>query len=375
MKNDKSYMKIKVAVVHYWWFRTRGGEKVLIEILKLYPNADLFLHCGDKELIYKELEKIKFKGNLYFSFVNKVPFISKIYQFLFFLMPFASECFNFDNYNLVISSESGPSKNIITRVDSTHICYCHSPMRYIWDMKNIYESNLGFLKKIIFRYTANKMRIIDYISSSRVDYFIANSNFIKQRISKYYKKDSYVIYPPVNLDRFYISKKKNFYLLFGELIIYKNPQVAIEAFNTLGYKLYVIGDGPLINTLKNTAKNNIKFLGRVNDDLVAKFLSEAKALIYPGIEDFGIIPVEAMASGTPVIAYNKGGVKDTIKKNTTGILYDSDTSESLINAIQKFEKNINLFDSNEIREYSFNFSESLFRNKFSSYIIKCLKKN
>lgn len=363
---------MKIAVVHYWWFKTRGGEKVLIELLKIYPYANLFLHCGDVKLITKELQKINFKGEIKFSYINKIPFISKIYKFIFFLMPSASENFNFDDYNLIISSESGPAKNIITPVDSIHICYCHSPMRYIWDFKNIYINKLGVIKKQFFQLISYYARKTDYLSAMRVDKFIANSSFIQRRIKKIYHLESTIIYPPVDINSFYLSNKKNYYLYFGELIEYKKPDIVIQAFNKLGSNIYIIGNGPMKKELQKNANKNIKFLDWQTDANIRKYLSEAQALIYPGIEDFGIIPVEAMASGTPVIAFKKGGILDSLDENICGIFFEEQNDLSLINAIIKFENKIKIFDSVKIKNYSQKFSSESFRVNFNKFIKKIL---
>lgn len=365
---------MKIAIVHYWWFRTRGGEKVLMEILKKYPNSDLYLLCGSKRLINSELKKINFQGSVNYSALNKIPFISKIYKNLFFIMPFFLELFNFNNYKLIISSESGPAKNIITPVGSTHICYCHSPMRYLWDMKDIYLNNTNILKKFFANIIFYSARKADLLSSFRVDFFIANSSFIKKRIWKFYKRKSEVIFPPVDVNNFKLSNKKNFYLYFGELINYKNPKLAIDVFNKLGHELIVIGDGPLFSELKKISNENIKFLGRLDDYQIAQYLSQAKCLVYPGIEDFGIIPVEAMASGTPVIAANKGGALDTIMHSKTGLLVENNV-QSFIAAIENVEKgSVSFFTSKEIQEYAKKFSQEKFLINLEKFINKCLKK-
>ena len=196
---------MRIAIVHYWWFKTRGGEKVILKLLEMFPEADLFLHCGSKKLILNELSGVKHSGNVHFSFIIRLPFIKKLYQFYFALMPFASETFNFDDYDIIISSESGPAKNIITPVSSIHMCYCHSPMRYIWDLKNEYIKKTNFIKKILFILISYFARKTDFISSTRVDLFIANSTFVEKGIEKFYKRKSIVINPPVEIESFTLS--------------------------------------------------------------------------------------------------------------------------------------------------------------------------
>ena len=232
-----------------------------------------------------------------------------------------------------------------------------------------------FIKKFFIEIILSYSRKVDVLSSLRVDHFISISSHIQDRINKFYKRKSTIIFPPVDIEKFSISKKKsNYYLYFGELNEYKKPELAVKAFNKLGYPLLVIGDGSLTKYLKKISNNNITFLGRINDDEINNYLSQAKALIYPGIEDFGIIPVESLASGTPVIAYKRGGVMDTLVNNVSGVFFREQTVDSIIDCVKYFEKNINKFDSSKIKKSANKFSSMKFRKNFKAFISNVKKK-
>lgn len=360
----------KVAVLHYWWLSNRGGEAVVTEILKIYPYADLYIHVYDEDLVRKSLAPF-FRGRIYSTFISKLPLSKKLYQKYLPLMPFALEQLDLSKYDLVISSESGPTKGVITRPDAIHICYCHSPMRYIWDMYHEYLKRSGFVVRNIFPFIAHYLRAWDRLSADRVDFFIANSNFISSRINKFYRRKSEVINPPVFVDRFDPNApRENFYLYLGQLVSYKRADIAIEAFNTLGLPLVVIGEGEEYHALLKSSKNNITFLGRQSFPIVKEYLERCKGLIFPGIEDFGIVPIEAMAAGAPVIAYAKGGALESVIDLQTGVLFYEQTSESLIKAIEKFEKNSALFNSQFLHNYSRSYSVEIFHSKFKKFIDK-----
>jgi glycosyltransferase involved in cell wall biosynthesis len=366
---------MRVAVVHYWWFTNRGGESVVKSILEMFPEADLFLHSGNHNLIVDSLGS-EFKGNIRYTFINKIPFVKYFYKILFPLMPYALEALDLSGYELVISSEAGPAKGVITDPNSLHICYCHTPMRYFWDMKEQYISTLGFLSKFIFYFLSNKMRVWDVVSASRVDYFISNSNFIKKRIHKVYKRESSVIFPPVNVSDFSpTSIREDFYLLLGQLVNYKNPELAINAFNKNGLKLIVIGEGEMYDKLRSIAKGNIKFLGRQPSNIVKDHLERCKALVFPGLEDFGIVPVEANSAGAPVIAFGRGGVLDTIVDNMTGIYFHKLDVDSLNEAIEAIESRRIVFDSILINKHAMRFRKELFKSELQKFIEDKLKCN
>ena len=350
----------------------RGGEKVLEELCNIYPDADIFTHVVDEEKISDAIKKHK----IHKTFISRLPFAKKLYKYYLPLMPLALESLNFQEYDLVISSESGPAKGIITSPNSTHICYCHSPMRYLWDHYHMYRKNSGFLSKLFMPLIFHFMRIWDESSSHRVDHFIANSHFIAKRIKKFYKRDSVVIHPPVDIDAFSIAEEKtnDFYLLAGELVPYKRPDIAIEAFTKNGKKLNVIGDGPELNKLKKIAGPNINFLGKVNFNELKYQFKNCRALIFPGEEDFGIIPVEVLASGSPIIGLGKGGLLDTFGDYDVGSLYYEESAEALINEINNFEKKAP-YRSSDLQDRAKDFSKQEFHKKITATINQLLSNN
>jgi glycosyltransferase involved in cell wall biosynthesis len=289
-------------------------------------------------------------------------------------MPLALEQLNMSNYDLVISSESGPAKGIITDTKTKHICYCHTPMRYLWNMYHEYKNNSRFIKKLfIFPFT-HYLRIYDQLSAERVDHFIANSNNVANRIKKYYRRDSVIIYPPVETKEFYHSKHtENYYLMVGQLVHYKRFDLAISTFNNLNKKLIIIGDGEEKKRLKSIARSNITFLGYQSSTNIKKFYSKCRALIFPGEDDFGIVPIEAMASGRPVIAYKKGGALESIAEGKTGVFFQEQTTDSLTTAINEFEKIESNFSPQEIMEESYKFDTDVFNKNFHNYIYNIFK--
>ena len=355
---------MKVAIVHDWLTNMGGAEQCVINLHKCFQDAPIYTTFYDPDNMsdeFKEMNIItsslqKKKGKKY-NHKKYLPF-----------MPKAFEEFDFNGYDLVISSSSCCAKGIITPPDCTHICYCHTPMRYAWEMKDEYTDGMSKLKTTLIRYFMNYMRMWDYISSNRVDYFLANSNAVKSRIKKHYKKDAKVIFPPVRTDMFTPEgEEKDYYFIVSRLVKYKRYDLAIKACNNLQKKLIIIGDGPERQDLEKIAdKKYITFLGRQPDETVEKYLSECKALLFPGEEDFGIVSVEAQACGKPVIAFGKGGALDTVIDKKTGILFKEQNVESLENAIMEFEKM--KFDKREIREHAEKFSEKRFRDEIMKFV-------
>jgi len=292
------------------------------------------------------------------------------------LMPVAVEQFDLSEYDLVISIESGIAKGVITKPETCHICYCNTPMRYLWNMYFDYLNNekMGFLKKNFIRYFFNYLRVWDLATSFRVDYFISNSDNVRKRVLKYYNRESKVIYPPVLLDRLeYSDKKKDFYLVVSQLVSYKRIDIAVDAFNRLGKELVIIGDGPEKKRLKKRAGKNISFLGWQDDEVLKKYYLEAKAFIFPGEEDFGITPVEAQASGTPVIGYGKGGLLETVDDGNTGLFFDKQSADSMAEVVERFERADHDIDSVKARENSRRFDILIFENEIKTFIIEKYK--
>lgn len=327
----------RVALIHYWLVGMRGGEKVLEALCRMYPQADIYTHVYTPDTISDTINRHR----VFETSVGRLPFAAKFYQSYLPFMPRALEEIDLTGYDLVISSEAGPAKGVIVPPDAFHLCYCHSPMRYLWDQYHIYRNSAGVLKRLLMPHLAHRLRSWDVTSAARVDQFVANSNHVAARIKKYWRRDAVVVHPPAELEAFAPADPSNvgdFYLWVGELAPYKRPDIMIEAFNQLGLPLVVIG-GPEKSRekLEATAKNNITFLGRAEFDVLRDHLSRCRALIFPGEEDFGIVPVEAMASGRPVIAYDRGGARDTIVQGKTGLLFQEQTSEALMAAVRKFE--------------------------------------
>lgn len=288
-------------------------------------------------------------------------------------MPMAFESFNLNDYDVVISSSSSCAKGVITRPDTMHICYCHTPTRYVWEFYYDYIENMdsigakGKLKKALVKYFMNYMRIWDFNASNRVDYFIANSQYVASRIWKHYKRESTVIYPPVDVDKFTpIDVDEDYFLCMSRLVPYKRVDLAVQAFNELGLPLVVIGGGSELEKIKVMAKDNVKVMGRQPDEVVKEYYAKCRAFIFPGEEDFGITPVEAQACGRPVIAYGKGGALETVVDGKTGLFFEEQTVESLKDAILRFQKM--KFDKKEIRKHAEEFSVEIFENKIKSFV-------
>jgi glycosyltransferase involved in cell wall biosynthesis len=338
---------MKVAIVHYWLVSMRGGEKVIEALLEMFPQADIYTHVYKPNAVSEVIRNRR----VFTSRISRLPFAKKLYQFYMPLMPDALMDFNLQDYDLVISSESGPAKGVVPNPNAYHICYCHSPMRYLWDMYHDYFKKTNPFIRFFMKRLIPELRLKDVISANLVDRFIANSAYVAKRIRRYYNRESLVIHPPVDIEK-YISverKPKDFYLFFGQITSYKRADIAIEACVRSRRKLIVAGAGADKKTRKKYEKTGlVKFKGRVSDDEILELFASAKALLFPGIEDFGIIPVEANAAGCPVIAYRDGGAVETVKENATGLFFDEQTPQSLIDAMNKFEQNEAAFNNREL---------------------------
>ncbi len=358
--------QLKVAIVHYWLTGMRGGEKVLEAICDIFPQADIYTHVYVPDAVSDKLKRHQIKT----TFIQKLPRAHKWYPYYLPFMPMALEALDLTEYDLIISSESGPAKGIIPRPDALHICYTHSPMRYIWDMYYTYWGDAHWLKRIPIAIMAHYLRLWDSQSALRTDKFIANSSFVAQRIKKYYCRDARVICPPVDTERFcpVAEPDADYYLWLGELCQYKRPLDALHAFNQSGKTLVMVGEGELKQCIQQQARDNISIRSRVSQQEIIRLFQNCRALIYTGVEDFGIIPVEVMACGRPVIALNRGGIKDSVINNVTGILYNQPSIDDLNQAVEEFEKNEALFLPEIIRKHSESFSYA----RFIRAIKKCL---
>ena len=368
-KNRKAPEK-RVAVIHDWLPLVGGAERVLEQILELYPNADIYTLFDS---VSRDDAPFLKNRNIITSGLQKLPRIEKYYRNLLPLLPYTIEQFDLRHYELIISSSSAVAKGVISSPDQLHVCYCHSPMRYAWDLQAHYLKHTGLssgLRSTFIRYVLHKMRIWDVVSSNRVDAFIANSSYIAERINKTYRRESTVINPPVNIARFQIqTKKEDFYLAASRQVPYKRIDLIVEAFKQCPDKqLIVIGDGPEHKKIKALAGANVQILGFQSDAVLVDYMRRAKAFLFAAQEDFGILPVEAQACGTPVIAYSRGGARETVIDKRTGLLFDEQTVPSLLDAIERFERLKDQFNANEIRQHATSFSEEHFKQNFKVFI-------
>ncbi|MBL7022086.1 glycosyltransferase [Patescibacteria group bacterium] len=357
---------MKVALAHDYLFQNGGAERVVLAMHELFPKAPLYVLINALSKS-KDWQGIKTKT----SFLQKMPGSKKHLQFYLSLMPLAWESFNFTDYDIVLSSTSNLAKGLITPAKGLHICYCHTPTRYLWDGTHSYVDNLHYpriIKKIL-PLVLHKLRLWDLFAAQRVDHFIANSKYISRQIKKYYNRESVIIYPPVEVDNYSISSEiKDYYVLVSRLRPYKKVDIAVRAFNELGLPLIIIGSGDELKRLKKIAKANITFLGEVDEETKIKYVQEAKAFIHPQVEDFGISAVEAMAAGRPVIAFDGGGARETVIDNITGVLFSEQSWETLVYTVLNFDHT--KFDPSIIREHALKFSVKRFQDEIKEYVDK-----
>ncbi|WP_421793266.1 glycosyltransferase [Hydrocarboniphaga effusa] len=362
---------MRVAIIHYWFTTWRGGERVFEELLRLFPDADVYAHVADQKLIDSRVPGLQVRE----TWIAKLPLGRKLFRLYLPLMPMALESLDLQAYDLIISSESGPTKGVIKRPDALHICYCHSPMRYIWDMSAQYRRNAGLLKGLFLSLISTWMRVWDVTTSMRVDAFIANSLFVSRRISSYYGRGSTVIHPPVRMQSVRGLSQRDrsarngpgeepYYVVASELVAYKRVELAIEAAQQLGRKLVVVGEGEQFKALKAMAGPNVHFAGRVSDDEFAGWLANARALLFPGLEDFGIVPVEAMANGTPVIAYARGGALEYLMDGVNGVGFSTQSVDALAAAIKRFESIESKLRPEAVRASVLRFGPERFQQQF-----------
>lgn len=358
----------KIAIIYDWLLHFRGAENELEQVLQLYPNAELFavidfLSAQDRLRLQNKKAKT--------TFIQKLPFAKKLYPYYLWLMPFAIEQLDLQAFDLIISLSFAVAKGVIVSPEQTHICYCYSPMRYIWDLQPDYcQNKLSFFARIFF----HRLRIWDVISSKRVDFFLANSHFIRKRIEKCYRRKASVIYPPFCAEEIpYQEKKEEFYLTVSRLVPYKRVDLLVEAFASLPKKtLFIIGEGNEKKKLQKKATSNVIFLGSLPNKELYSYLARAKAFLFAAKEDFGRVVLEAMAAGTSVIAYEKGGVKESVRglehKDPTGLFFFEQKAESIKQAIEYFEKNISKFSSKACRERALFFSNERFKQEFFQFV-------
>jgi glycosyltransferase involved in cell wall biosynthesis len=356
---------MKVAIIHFWLVNMRGGEKVLEALCDLFPEADIFTHVYDPKKVSPKIRERK----VYTTFIQKLPFARKHYQKYLPFMPMALEQLDLSEYDLVISCESGPAKGVIVRPDALHICYVFTPMRYLWDQYTQYRKSAGGLTRLLMPWLTSNLRQWDVTSAARVDHFISISNAVTRRIRKYWRRDAELIAPPVDVDRFdWTGQRDDFYLHVGELVPYKRVDLAVKACTMLGRKLIVIGDGPEMKKLKKMAGPTVEFVGRVPDEILTEHYQRCRALLFPAEEDFGIVPVEAMAAGAPVIAYARGGAEDTIIDGRTGVTFKEHNVGGMITGIVRFEMDEDSFEPSRIAKHARNFDRELFKERFMAAV-------
>ena len=357
---------MRVAIIHYWLVRRRGGERVLEEISRLFPDADIFTHVLDPASLGPALCKRRISE----TGIARLPFARRAYKAYLGFMPRALEAVDLSGYDLVISSESGPAQGVIAPPGARHLTYCHSPMRYIWDHFPTYRAAAPALARPVFDHVAHRMRIWDRAAAQRVDRIIANSRFVADRAERYWGRRADVIHPPVDLARFTPPSAQAEadapYLFVSELTDYKRADLAVEAFRGLDRRLIIVGDGPMRKRLAALAPPNVVFAGRLPDEQVAAAYRSARALIFPAEEDFGITPVEAMAAGLPVIAYGRGGARETVVEGETGLFFPEQTPEALRDVIGTFESRA--FAPDACRERAEVFAAWRFRAAFSAAV-------
>jgi len=357
---------LKVAIVHYWLVNWRGGEKVLEVLLEMFPQADVYTHVYCPEVIAAS----PLKGRqIRTTFIQSLPFAKKLYQKYLPLMPIALEQLDLSSYDLVLSSESGPSKGVVVPPEVAHVCYCHTPMRYVWDMYHEYLSHSGWATRWMMRPFIHYLRQWDRLSADRVDHFVANSDFVAKRIAKFYRREAAVVHPPIDFAEFQLSEADGgYYLVLGALVRYKKADLAVRAFNQLDLPLVVIGEGELYEEIRRLAGPKIKVLGRQSRASILEHYRGCRALVFPGVEDFGIVPLEAMATGKPVIAYGKGGALETVIDGVTGIHFREQTEAELIAAVQQLETGAVSFSPERIRAHAANFDVSRFRDRLMAFL-------
>uniref|UniRef100_A0A7V3E677 Glycosyltransferase family 4 protein n=1 Tax=Ignavibacterium album TaxID=591197 RepID=A0A7V3E677_9BACT len=362
---------MKIALVHEWLVFYAGGERVFESFTNIWKDADVFALV---DFLNDEQRKIILKGkHAHTTFIQKLPFAEKKFRSYLPLFPLAIESLNFSKYDVIISSSHAVTKGVRKKPNQLHISYCHSPMRYIWDEAETYfeaaKLNTG-IKKIIATKILNYLRKWDLKTAKRPDYLLANSNYIAEKLKRIYNRESTVIYPPVDVDKFScVEQKDDYYFVASRLVPYKKIDLIVEAFAQMPDKrLIIAGTGPELNKLKNNFLVNVEFVGYQDEKALKELMQKAKAFVFSAEEDFGIVVVEAMACGTPVIALNKGGTAETVIDGKTGILFEEQTVEDIKDAVKRFEKIENQFNHKEIAEHTKKFSRQIFEERMKNYV-------
>jgi glycosyltransferase involved in cell wall biosynthesis len=359
----------RVALVHHWLMSMRGGEKTLEAIARLIPDAPIFTMLANVEALSDELRCRQIRT----SFLQRLPGAKALHRRFLPLYPAAARSLDATGFDVVVCSDASVAKGIRTSPDALIICYCHSPMRYVWDLYDEYRARTGFLQRAVLAALVPRLREWDRRAADRVTAFVANSHHVAGRIARHYGRKSVTIYPPVRQFGLTERRPEDFYLVLGEQVEYKRSDLAVEACRRLGRKLVVIGDGPMLPELRKRSDGNIRFLGWQPDAAVRDCLSRCRAVLFCGQEDFGMVPVEAQSMGRPVIAYNAGGAAETVVNGSTGILFDSQSVEAVSEAILKFERSDGTWSGAELVASAARFSEAVFDREFTDFVTWCVR--
>jgi len=355
---------MKIAIVHDYLNQFGGAERVISALSEVYPEAPIYTSIYDGKKMPANFSQMDIRV----SFMQKLPLVFPFFKFYLLFYPLAFERFDLSDYEVILSSSSAFAKGVRKARNQLHLCYCYTPMRFAWRYEDYVkrEEIPGWLKGLL-PYFLGPVKKWDLQNSQGVDFFIAISGTVAERVKKIYGRESVIIYPPVNCSYFQPSNlDRDYYLVVSRLNHYKRIDIVIEAFNELDLPLKIIGDGPARSSLERLAHSNIEFLGSCRDQELARYLAEGRALVFPGEEDFGIVPVEAMSCGRPVIAYKAGGALETIVEGETGLFFSPQTSQALIQAVGrfKFEK----FDKKNIREHALKYDKEIFERKIKEFV-------
>ncbi len=361
---------LNVALVHDWFIGNAGGERVMLDLHELWPNAPIYTLVYDRERAPEWTRECDIRP----TSLQKIPGAVRHHKMLLSLMPKAWEELDLTSYDLVISSCMSCCKGVITRPDALHICYCHSPIRYVWDRYYEYLDSTDPVRKVAMKHIIPKVRQWDFLAAQRVDEFVSNSDYVGRRIKKYYRRDSTTIYPASPVQAGAVCEPDDYYLVVSRFISYKRVDLAIEACNRLGRRLVVVGSGgEEEKNLRQLVGPSVEFRGAVSDKELVDLYLHARAFLFPGIEDFGLTPVEAMSAGVPILAFGKGGALESVRNGRTGMFFEQQTVESLVACMEEFERKDVAYTREQIAEYARGFSREVFRERFGTFVSRKLE--
>lgn len=356
----------KIAIVHDYLNQRGGAERVVGVFHEMYPDAPIFTSIVDYANIWPELKDADIRA----TWMQRLPFLKKHFKKYLPFYPGAMESIDLSGYDIVISSSSAFAKGAIKAKGALHVCYCYTPMRFVWDRQRYLEKEgMGLASRVLLPFFLRRLGAWDLRTKTRPDHYVAISTAVKKRIEEFYDLRATVIFPPVDVARFTpVQRFEDFYLIVSRLNAYKRIELAVEAAGRLGVPLKIVGDGPFKDNLMRLAKPNVEFLGRLEDSAVAGLYARCKALIFPGEEDFGIVPLEANGAGRPVIAFKAGGALDTVVHGVTGYFFESPMPESLMDVMRRMEKDAGTFDSAAIRAHALKFDRGVFKERFGAFV-------